>query len=256
MTDQMIKTKTPLFIAHRGESCDAPENTLESINLAWQRNADGIEIDIHLSRDNEIIVFHNKKIKTIYGKRLLIKSLTLEELRKYNAGISKIKKDVCTKIPTLKEVLLTVPSKKYIFIEIKCGVEIIPILKSIVSQSRLAPEQIKLIGFGLKKMALIKNAFPEYEIFLNKRAMMRKIFSGSVYRDNLIKKLKLNFLDGINLSYTYSLNSKMVQKFKLNNLKIFVWTVNNPNLAIKLFKLGVDGIMSDRQGWLRDNVNL
>ncbi|MBE0539594.1 MAG: hypothetical protein IH620_07765 [Ignavibacterium sp.] len=256
MIKHFIKTAKPLIIAHRGESYDAPENTLKSINLAWQRGADGIEIDVHLSMDNEIMVVHNKKIKTVSGKSLSIKSHTAEELKKYSVNNTKIENDASETIPTLKEVLSTVPIKKYIFIEIKCGVKIIPALIRTLNQSKLDTEQIKLIGFGLKKMSLVKNAFPEYEIFLNKRVSMGKIFPGSSYWDNLIKKLKINFIDGINLSYTRSLNFKLVEKLKLNKVKIFIWTINSPKRAIKLIELGVDGIMSDRQGWLREKINL
>ena len=46
-------------IAHRGESYDAPENTMSSVRLAWERNADSVEIDIHLTMDNSIVVFHD-----------------------------------------------------------------------------------------------------------------------------------------------------------------------------------------------------
>src|SRR5690606_32595665 len=122
-----------------------------------QRGADGIEIDVHLSGDNEIMVIHNKKIRTFSGKSLLIKSHKVEELKKYSVN-NKTENDVNETIPTLKEVLSTVPFRKYIFIEIKCGIEIIQTLKRTLNQSGLDTEQIKLIGFGLKKMSLVKNA--------------------------------------------------------------------------------------------------
>jgi len=49
-----------LIIAHRGESFDAPENTLVAITLAWERGAKAVEIDIRLTADNEIVVIHDK----------------------------------------------------------------------------------------------------------------------------------------------------------------------------------------------------
>lgn len=158
------------------------------------------------------------------------------------------------RIPTLNEVLLTVPHEKYIFIEIKCGIGIIPHLKRVLMHTRLKTDQIKIIGFGFNKMTELKKNFAQYEVILNRRTNIGNAFSGKYYWDNLITKLKQSSLDGLNLSYTKSLNVKLVEKFKLNKLKIFIWTVNNPNKALRLISIGVDGFMSDRSGWIRKMV--
>lgn len=252
----MIKTNLPFIIAHRGESVEAPENTLSAINLAWASGADGVEIDVHLTRDKQIVVIHNSRTKLISGKRFRIKSSTLENLKSLDIGRTISKKYYSERIPTLNEVLLTVPPGKYIFIEIKCGVEIIPYLNQVLRHTHLSIDQIIIIGFGLNKMTEIKKNFPEYEVFLNRRISLGKVFSRRSYWQNLIIKLKQSSLDGLNLSYTKSFNIKLVEMFKQNNLKIFIWTVNNPKKAIRLISLGVDGFMSDRAGWIRKEVNL
>jgi glycerophosphoryl diester phosphodiesterase len=59
--------KSALIIAHRGESFDAPENTMAAINLAWERGAEAVEIDVHLSKDNEVVVFHDVNTKRVAG---------------------------------------------------------------------------------------------------------------------------------------------------------------------------------------------
>ena len=117
-------------------------------------------------------------------------------------------------------------------------------------------DQIKIIGFGFNKMTEIKKNFPEYEVFLNRRISLGKVFSRRSYWQNLIIKLKQSSLDGLNLSYTKSFNIKLVEMFKQNKLKIFIWTVNNPKKAIRLISLGVDGFMSDRAGWIRKELKL
>ena len=61
------------IIAHRGESYDAPENTLAAINLAWKRNVIAVEIDIQLTNDNEIVVIHYKDTLRVSGKKKIIK---------------------------------------------------------------------------------------------------------------------------------------------------------------------------------------
>jgi len=255
MNNSLIANNT-LIIAHRGESYDATENTLRAVNLAWRRHADGVEIDVQLSKDNEIIVFHNNKIKNSFGKSVPVKSETLKNLEKYIIRINKKNKLNEEKIPTLKKVLLSVPPNKHLFIEIKCGTEIIPYLKNVLRNSQIDPNKIKIIGFGLKKMSIIKKHFPDYDVLLNKRIIMQNIIFFKTFYFNLIKKLNHNLLDGLNLSYTHFINLRMIKLFRVNKLKIFVWTINNPKKAIRLFELGVDGFMSDRAGWIREKMNL
>jgi glycerophosphoryl diester phosphodiesterase len=203
-----LNANNTLIIAHRGDSYDATENTLRAVNLAWLRNTDGVEIDVHLSKDKEIIVFHNNKIKNSYGKSVAIKSETLKNLKKYSVGKNKKDKPYNERIPTLKEVLLSVPPNKYLFIEIKCGTEIIPYLKNVLRNSQIESSKIKIIGFNLKKVSIIKKHFPDYDVLLNKRVTMQNIIIFKTFYFNLIKKLNHNLLDGLNLSYTHSINLK------------------------------------------------
>lgn len=252
--NNIFKPNFQLIIAHRGESYDAPENSLSAINLTWQRAADGIEIDVHLTKDNEIIVIHNKKIKNTSGKRVQIRTQTLKELKKNNIKSIVNNKLYIEQIPTLNETLLTIPSGKYIFIEIKCGIEIIPFLKDALDKSRLDNDQIKIIGFGLKKMSVIKNEFPQYEVLINKKNIIPKINLYKPSLDNFINKLKLSSLDGLNLSYSSSISLNFVQRFKQNNLKLYIWTLNDYKKISKLFRLGVNGVMTDRAGWVKDRI--
>ena len=254
MNNLLHNNNMPLIIAHRGESHDAPENTLSAINLAWKRGSDGCEIDVQLTKDDQIVVIHNKRTKMTWGNSLRIKSHTLQKLKSLNVVSNINGKWFTERIPTLSEVILTVPPDKYLFIEIKCDIEIIPHLKKVLSSSLLNPSQVKIIGFGLKRMTVIKKNFQEFEVFLNRRVNAGKVFSGKFYWDKLIKKIKLGSLDGINVSYTKSLNINLIEKFKLNNLKIFVWTINKPRRALRLISIGINGLMSDRSGWIKEKV--
>ncbi len=254
MSNQPHTSHSPLIIAHRGESSEAPENTLSAINLAWARGADGIEIDVHLTKDNQIVVIHNSWTKIISGKKRRIKSLTLEKLKSLNVGRRIGNKYYSERIPTLNEVLMTVPPGKYIFIEIKCGIEIIPHLNQVLKHTHLKTDQIKLIGFGFNKMTEIKKSLPEFEVLLNRRISLGKVISRKSYWQNLILKLKQSSLDGVNLSYTKSLNNKLVEMLKQNKLKIFVWTVNNPNKALRLKHICIDGLMSDCTAMIKEKI--
>jgi glycerophosphoryl diester phosphodiesterase len=95
------RPETPLVIAHRGASAYQPENTLRAYSLAVEQAADMIEIDLHLSRDGEIVVSHDAKLER-FGAEGMIGERTLAELRELDAGRGW---DAPAQIPTLTEVL-------------------------------------------------------------------------------------------------------------------------------------------------------
>ena len=74
------------IIAHRGASADAPENTLAAMKLAWAQGADAIEMDLWLSHDGKIIVFHDATTKRFEGAARKVSDLTLEEARQLDVG--------------------------------------------------------------------------------------------------------------------------------------------------------------------------
>ena len=150
------------FIAHRGESFIAPENTLAAIKLAWIHNADGVEIDVRLSKDNKIVVIHDANTRRTSGVSGKVKSLTLESLKKLDFGSWRGMKWVNERIPSLDEVLETIPRGKCVMIEIKSSTAILPLLKKLLNKTSLKNSQIKLAGFGLKKMSLIKKSLPQF----------------------------------------------------------------------------------------------
>src|SRR5215831_18081119 len=96
-------TKNVEIVAHRGASFDAPENTVASANLAWEQNADAVELDIRLTKDGELIVSHDGTTSRIDGRNRLISDLTLAEVRSLDAGRIKGPKFAGEKMATLDE---------------------------------------------------------------------------------------------------------------------------------------------------------
>jgi glycerophosphoryl diester phosphodiesterase len=242
------------FVAHRGESFIAPENTLAAIRLAWAHNDDGIEIDVRLSKDNKIVVIHDSNTRRTSGVSGRIKSLTLESLKKFDVGIWKGKKWQNERIPTLEEVIKTIPNGKFVMIEIKSSITIIPILKKIIQKSSINNSQIKLAGFGIRKMSEVKKALPQFEVYRIKRVDRENIILNSYRLNRLIKSAKRYNLDGVSLSYSRWLSRKKIEKIKSSGLKVFVWTVDKPSNASRLINEGIDGIISNRSSWLKDKL--
>ena len=154
----------PLVIAHRGESYDAPENTLAAVNLAWERDADAVEVDVHLTKDGKIVVIHDDNtLRTAhtYGP---VSNQTLEELRRLDVGAYKGKQWAKEKIPTLGEVLDTVPAGKQLFIEIKGDARILTELKRVLENSSASVEQVIIVGKDLVAMETIKKDLLNYQV--------------------------------------------------------------------------------------------
>lgn len=243
------------IIGHRGASYDAPENTLASVNLAWRRNADAVEIDVFLTKDGQIVAIHDETTKKLAGVDRRVEDQTLAELKALDVGRWKGKQWTGERIPTLAEVLATVPKRKRLFIEVKCGPEIIPKLNVVLRKAKIAPSQTVIIGFSLKTMSAIKRELPKREVCWVVEQKQHKITRRwQPTADQIIRKAKAAGLDGLDLKSNRAINNSAVTKVKRAGLKLYVWTVNSPQQALRLQSLGGDGITTDRPGWLRQQL--
>ena len=242
----------PLIIAHRGESFDAPENTLASVNLAWERGADAVEIDIRLSKDNTVVVFHDKTTCRIGGRNESVKNQTLQELKELDAGSWKSEKYKNERIPTLKEVLETVPPNKKLIIEIKSSIRIIPFLNKDIKSSNLQSSQIEIISFKYYVLKELKIELPKIRMLYLADldySWMTKVFAPSV--EKLIAMVENAKLDGLNVWAGKLLTEKFICTVKWKKLLLYVWTVNNLEQAKSLADLGIDGLTTDRAEWMK-----
>lgn len=251
----------PLFaveiVGHRGASGDAPENTLASVNLAWKRNADAVEIDIYLTKDNQIVAFHDKTTKrTGGGVDKKIVDQTLAELKKLDAGSWKNPKYAGEPIPTLKEILPTIPEGKRLFIEIKCGVEVLPLLKEELKASGKKPEQTAIISFSHDVVRESKKMMPELQTYWvagfkeNEDTKQWEPELDSIINDALTAKV-----DGLDLMYCPILTPEAVRKIKDHDLGIYVWTVNKKQDVLDCVQMGIEGITTDYPGRMKKLVS-
>ncbi len=239
------------IIGHRGASYDAPENTLASINLAWQHNADAVEIDIYLSKDGQIVAYHDKTTKRIGGRNRAVKEQTFAELQTLDVGAWKNAKYKAERIPALTQILKTIPEQKRLFIEIKCGPEVLPQLKRDLAASGKTAAQTAIIGFDYATMQQAKQLMPELEVIwvfkVNQNKITRKWEHNAGY---YIQKAKAANLDGLDLGYNQFITKTFVEQARAAGLPVYVWTVNKVADAKKLAEMGVAGITTDRPGLL------
>jgi glycerophosphoryl diester phosphodiesterase len=244
----------PEIIAHRGASFDAPENTLASFRLGWKQGADAGELDIQLSSDGEAVVLHDSSTKRTAGLDKAAASQTLAELKQLDAGFWKDKKWAAERIPTLAEALAILPSGKKMFIEIKCGPEILPELEKVMKASGKKPSQLVLIGFNYETMRQAKQLLPRHETYWLVSYKNDPETGRLPEIGTLIDKVQAAGMDGLNLDFNFPMDAAFVSKVKAAGLKLYTWTVDNPVIAGKLRAAGINGITTNRPGWMREQL--
>ena len=236
------------IIAHRGASHDAPENTIAAFQLAWEHGADAVELDIRLAKDGRIVAFHDLTTKRIAGVDRRVDAQTYGELqaltRRFPQGAH---------IPSIEEALATVPAGRRLFIEIKCGPEVLPGLERALDASGKLPQQIVIIGFDIETMKRARACIPAVEVCW---VTSPKTWSfGRVPSvGGLIAVAQSAQLDGLDIDARFTIDATFVSRVKKAGLKLYVWTVNDAKTARKLAALGVDGITTNRPRWLRERL--
>jgi len=241
----------PVIIAHRGASCAAPENTLAAFNLAWQQDADAIECDIHLSRDGHCVVSHDASTLRATGTDMVISQHTLADLKKLDVGRWKGVSWAGQTIPTLKEVLARLPSGKRIFIEVKSGLATVAALKKDILSSSLSLEQVVVISFDADVISGVKRELPRVEACLLSAFELDSSVSKRVPAvGDLLDKARACNADGLDLLACPVVNEELVTAAHSSGLKIYVWTVDDPDTMRRFLDLDVDGIATDYPGWM------
>jgi glycerophosphoryl diester phosphodiesterase len=225
-----------MIIAHRGISFDLPENSLSAFNASWAVGVDGIEGDFHLTRDGSIVCIHDDNTSRVCNKNLVICNSTLQELKELNLQCEG-KNHLNIKIPTLTEVLKTVPSGKKIFVEIKCGVEILSPLVKELSRSKINSNQVVIISFDRQVVKELKEMAPEYKALL--------LYSYEEGREvsSLINEMFDIKADGIGTDN--ELSKEFVEKVIISGLEYHSWTIDNADTANQLISWGSNSITTN-----------
>lgn len=234
-----------MFIAHRGASYLAPENTVASANLAWELGADAVEVDVYLTKDNRVMVIHDKNTKrTCSGKKTLdIQKTPSVVLRDLDAGSWKGEEFKGEKIPFIEEIIETVPEGKNLVIEIKCGPEVLPALQRAIEKKGKA-DRIIFIGFDFATMVQTHETFPNNKSYW---------LSSSKPSDKKLEELAAAGLTGVNLQYK-AIDEELVTAASKQNLEVLAWTVDDPAEAKRLTDIGVKALTTNRPKWLKEEM--
>ncbi|HAG1882950.1 TPA: glycerophosphoryl diester phosphodiesterase [Salmonella enterica] len=231
------------LIAHRGMSCLAPENTLSAFSLAKKYNIDWIECDVDILQDGTLVVSHDDTLDRCTDKHGKLHTLRAEDLRHIDAGSWFSDKYVNERIPTVHS-LIQLANK----IKLNLNIEI----KSCTTGAYYTHKLIDGIIIALDELderrELIVSSF-NYLILHEIKKQRPKTKVACLFEAHTLYDDWKSIIEWCGAEYIHpenkELTENMIQKFKSENLKINVWTVNDLGRANELFNWGVDGIFTD-----------
>lgn len=220
----------PLKIGHRGAKGHVSENTLESIQKALDLNVDAIEIDVHLCKTGELVVFHDFTLERLTKDVEEIAMKSLKELKQ-------LRVEVQFEIPTLLEVLDLIDKKCVLNIELKGQCTAFETCKSIQLYTETKGwnfEKFLVSSFNYGELKTVYNINPNIPLaVLTEKDLDEATEFGKTIKAKAIHPL-YHLLDKAN-----------VQQLQNLGYEVNAWTVNDVEAIKRMKSFGVDGIISD-----------
>ena len=224
--------------AHRGASGYAPENTMEAFKLAVEMGADGIELDVQLTKDHEIVVIHDETLQRVCNGNGYVKDYTLEQLKglNYNKTHPEYEK---ASIPMLREVLeLLKDTDLKLNIELKTGVFFYPNIEQMV---------VDLVAeYGMQDRVWY-SSFNHYSVKEVKR-IQPSAKVGLLYGDGIYEPVDYALRFGAEAIHPYTVNlqyPQLMEKCRENGIKVHTWTANTFHDIRKCIQHGVDAVITN-----------
>ncbi len=233
----------PWVFAHRGASGEAPENTLASFRQAILQQCDVIELDIHLTSDGHVVVCHDETLDRTTDRSGAIAELTLEEIRRADAGSWFDPAFAGERIPLLQEVLELVPAEIGLNIELKmsCGGRLEEAaIKLLRENGRL--DSVLFSSYDHKLLHRIKQQAPEARISLVYD--FKPLHPLSLIRDFGLDVFAVSLYHGM-------VEQEDVEAIRKHGKHVIVWTVNQEPAMRRMLDCGVSGIITDHPALLK-----
>ena len=255
------KSATPLVIAHRGASFDAPENTLAAFERALADGADGLEFDVRLAADGVPVVIHDATLRRTAGRQVSIASLSSSALARVQVGSwfnrrfparARAEYEHET-VPLLSRVLeLFAPRCRALYVEIKCSTadahRHARAVAAVLRSRPTAARRVVVESFALEAIAEVKRLAPELRT--------AALFERSVRRPaptprSIIERALAHDADEIALHRSL-VTRRAVEAAHDAGLPVVVWTVDHPAWARRAVDLSLRALITNRPARLRD----
>ncbi|HLF20325.1 MAG TPA: glycerophosphodiester phosphodiesterase family protein [Bacteroidota bacterium] len=234
----------PYIIAHRGISAKSPENTLASFALATKTpGIDMIELDVRLSRDDEVIVLHDRTLQRTSTGNGAARNYAYDEIRAFDAGSWFHPSFGAERIPTLRSVLELVRGKRWVNIELKSG------FLHREPSGLIESKVLKIVNDCGMDGQVMFSSF-DHGLIMNLKKMSPKSHTGvlyNLYRDfvRLPSRLAIAAGAAVFVCAKQELRKKMIRDAHAHGIAVYVYTLNSLEDVRKMLELGVDGILSD-----------
>lgn len=242
----------PRIVAHRGASEEAPENTLRAFRRAWEHGVECVELDVHVTKDGHVVVMHDATTKRTGGRDRKIAEQTLAELRELDVGGWMSPAFRGERIPTLGDVLATIPNGRTLFVEIKSGPETIPAIAAAIRRGDPRPRggKLALQGFDAKTLAAFAAAVPGAPAYWTVDPPVDDTDKEHPiplpYPRGVVAEAKRHGFPGLALFFG-SVTDELLADAAAAGLEIDVWTINEaPELAKWTAREGIRWIETDR----------
>ena len=228
----------PLIIAHKGASAYAPENTLEAFELAARMGADGVELDVYLTYDGEVVVCHSQKIDGVSNGQGIIPEYTLSELKIFDFGYhfyDHQRKGI--RIPTLDEVYeLLAPLGLIVNVEIKShNPDIVQACDRVARKYRMS-EKVIYSSFDHLQLQRVRES-------------IQGAFIAPLYYSNICEPWSYGMGMGAKATHPpyewITQYEGYVEKCHERGLRVHPWTVDKEEDIKMLIDAGVDAIITN-----------
>lgn len=227
--------KTPIIYAHRGASSQAPENTMAAFKKAVESGAGGIELDVHMTIDGELVVIHDESIERTSDGSGKVKECTLAELSKFDFGSWFSEEFIGEKIPTLEQVMTLLSSwRGMLNIEIKennIGIE---------SKVLALVDEYKI------KDRVIVSSFDHYTL-VNIKKLDDSIRTGALFMEKIYAPWEYAKMIGASAIHPFyrAINGEIIGNCLANGIDVNVFTVDRVKDIKEFAKLNVSGIITN-----------
>ena len=224
--------------AHRGASAYAPENTLAAFKLAAEMQADGIELDVHFTKDRQVVVTHDDDVRRVTNHEGAVSSLTLAELKRLDFS-NKMAAFAGEKIPTFEEVLaLLKPTDMMINIELKTNWEI---------PNGLEEATHALVRqYGMEER-IMYSSFNHYSL-LHMKKIAPEIPCGLLYDNKVARPWDYAKMLGMEALHPYFKTITQPDYMDIcmkNGIQCNCWTVNEEKDILRMLEAHVTGIITN-----------
>ena len=224
--------------AHRGASAYAPENTLEAFELAVEQHADGVELDVQLTKDGKLAVIHDETVDRTCNGSGAVKNFTMAQLKQFSCNKTHPEYPSAV-IPELKEVLnLLKPTDLTVNIELKTGV---------YRYKGLEEKVIKLVKKMEMEDRVIYSSFHHPSIVKVKK-LNPEAKTGILYSDgwiNVLQYLRLIGADALHPAIYHMRSEKLLKKARKMKIPLHVWTVNEEAMMKYLAEQEIGAIITN-----------